>query len=126
MLARSAFHHSMDYRCVVLFGVMEPVLDHDEKRAATAALLEHLVPGRSEEARMPTEAELDATQFLRLPIVEGSVKVRTGGPADDEADLTWPVWAGHVPVRAAFGEPVPDPAGPVVALPAPLTGLTGR
>ena len=75
---------------------------------------------------MPTEAELDATQFLRLPILEGSVKVRAGGPVDDEADLTWPVWAGQVPVRTRFGEPVPDPAGPAVALPSAVSGLTAR
>ena len=111
VLARSAFHHSMNFRSVVLFGEMESVLDRDEKRAASIALVEHLAPGRSAEARMPSESELDATLFLRLPIREGSVKARAGGPVDDDADLAWPVWAGHVPVRTTFGEPVRDPNG---------------
>jgi hypothetical protein len=98
----------MNYRSLVLFGVMEPVVDRDEKRAATTALVEHLAPGRSAEARMPSEAELDATLFLRLAVREGAVKARQGGPIDDEADLAWPVWAGHVPVRTVLGEPVAD------------------
>jgi nitroimidazol reductase NimA-like FMN-containing flavoprotein (pyridoxamine 5'-phosphate oxidase superfamily) len=117
VLARSAFHHSMNYRSVVLFGAMDTVTDRDEKRAAANALVEHLAPGRSAEARMPTDAELDATLFVRLLIGEGSVKARSGGPYDDEADMAWPVWAGHVPVHTAFGEPVADPAGEARPLP---------
>ena len=123
VLARSAFHHSMDYRSVVLFGAMETVLDRDEKRAATVALLEHLVPGRASGARLPTDTELDATQFLRLAIREGAVKVRTGGPVDDESDLSWPVWAGHVPLTTSFGAPVPDPVGPARPLPDHVAAL---
>ena len=123
VLARSAFHHSMDYRCVVLFGAMEDVTDRAEKHAATVALVDHLAPGRSAEARLPTDAELDATRFLRLPIVEGSVKVREGGPVDDEADLSWPVWAGQVPLRSVFGEPVPDLAGDPRPVPDHVTAL---
>jgi nitroimidazol reductase NimA-like FMN-containing flavoprotein (pyridoxamine 5'-phosphate oxidase superfamily) len=126
VLARSAFHHSMNYRSVVLFGVMEKVDDGAEKRAASAALVEHLVPGRSAEARMPTDAELEATLFLRLAIREGSVKVRTGPPVDDEADLDWPVWAGHVPVRPAFGEPVAAPEGQALDVPDAVWALSGR
>ncbi len=124
VLARSAFHHSMNYRSVVLFGTMQTVVDVDEKRAASAALVDHLAPGRSAEARPPTDAELDATSVLRLPIAEGAVKVRTGGPIDDEADLTWPVWAGHVPLTTAFGAPVPDGDGHG-APPARLGTLSG-
>jgi uncharacterized protein len=124
VLARSAFHHSMDYRSVVLFGTMEEVTDRAERAAASAALVEHLVPGRSAEARMPTDDELDATLFLRLPIVEGSLKARAGGPVDDDADMTWPVWAGHVPMRTVFDEPVADPAGEARPLPESLVALS--
>jgi uncharacterized protein len=124
VLARSAFHHSMDYRSVVLFGTMEEVTDRAEKAAASAALVEHMVPGRSTEARMPTDDELDATLFLRLPISEGSLKARSGGPVDDDADLSWPVWAGHVPMRTTFGEPVPDSTTAARPLPAGLVSLS--
>jgi nitroimidazol reductase NimA-like FMN-containing flavoprotein (pyridoxamine 5'-phosphate oxidase superfamily) len=124
VLARSAFHHSMNYRSVVLFGSMEKVTDRDEKRAASEALVEHMAAGRSAEARMPTDAELDATLFLRLAISEGSLKARSGGPGDDEADMDWPVWAGHVPVRAGFGAPVPDPLGEEQPLPPHVEALS--
>ena len=112
VLARSAFHHSMDYRCVVLFGSMETVTRPGREAGG------HGGAGRAPRARPrrrapapPTDAELDATLFLRLAIREGSVKVRRGGPVDDEADLDSPVWAGHVPLVTGFGAPVPDPAG---------------
>lgn len=126
VLARSAFHHSMNYRCVVLLGAMEKVTDRDEKAAASAALVDHLAPGRSAEARMPTDAELDATLFLRMAIREGSVKVRSGGPNDDEADLTWPVWAGHVPTATVFGEPVRQAVGVEAPVPPHVTALVDR
>jgi len=124
VLARSAFHHSMNYRCVVLLGVMERVTDHAERAAASAALVDHMAAGRSAEARMPTDAELDATMFLSLAIREGSVKVRSGPPVDDEADLSWPVWAGHVPVRSTFGKPMPDPSGEERPLPDHVAALS--
>jgi nitroimidazol reductase NimA-like FMN-containing flavoprotein (pyridoxamine 5'-phosphate oxidase superfamily) len=124
VLARSAFHHSMNYRSVVLFGAMEKVVDREEKRAASAALVEHLAPGRSSEARMPTDDELDATLFVRLAIREGSLKARSGGPIDDEVDLDWPVWAGHLPLRTTFGEPVPDPSGVAQPLPPHVAALS--
>jgi nitroimidazol reductase NimA-like FMN-containing flavoprotein (pyridoxamine 5'-phosphate oxidase superfamily) len=123
VLARSAFHHSMNYRCVVLIGPMEKVTDRGEKAAASVALVDHLAPGRSAEARMPTGAELDATLFLRMEIREGSVKVRTGGPNDDEADLSWPVWAGHVPTTTVFGEPVRQAVGVEAPVPPHVTAL---
>ena len=99
VFARSAFHHSMNYRCVVLFGRAERVTDEAELLSMAAALLDHLAPGRSNDARRPTAEELRATLIIRLRITEGSAKVRTGGPLDDEDDLDLPVWAGEVPMR---------------------------
>lgn len=109
VLARSAFHHSMNYRSVMVFGRATIVDDDEEKRAALAALVEHVVPGRTNDARPPTDSELRSTTVARLVINEASAKVRSGGPVDDEADLALPVWAGQLPVRAAFGTPVPEP-----------------
>ena len=109
VLARSAFHHSMNYRSVVLFGVPEVVTDDDEALLASAALVEHMVPGRAAETRPPTPAELRKTLILRFPIEEGSAKVRTGGPVDDPDDLARPVWAGVVPVTLAAGPAQPAP-----------------
>jgi nitroimidazol reductase NimA-like FMN-containing flavoprotein (pyridoxamine 5'-phosphate oxidase superfamily) len=119
VLARSAFHHSMNYRSVVVLGVAERVTDLAEQRRAAAAIVDHAVPGRSEVARPPTDAELRATAILRLPIVEASAKVRTGGPIDDDEDLAYPAWAGVVPLRTATGEPEQDPTQSVTDLPAP-------
>jgi len=99
VLARSAFHHSMNYRCVMLFGVGRAVEDREEKLAASAALLEHMARGRSADARRPTDAELRSTLVVSFPIEEGSAKVRTGGPKDDAEDLASPIWAGVVPLR---------------------------
>jgi uncharacterized protein len=110
VFARSAFHHSMNYRCVVLFGRAERVTDLDEMQTMVAALLDHLAPGRSADARPPTTEELRATSILRLPITEGSAKVRTGGPIDDDADLDLPVWAGQLPMRLVAQPPIPDNA----------------
>ena len=109
VLARSAFHHSMNYRSVVVLGRARRVDDPGEKSAALEAIVEHVVPGRSREARGPDERELAATSVLRLDLVEASAKVRTGPPLDDEADMELPVWAGVIPLRLAAGEPVPDP-----------------
>ena len=108
VFARSAFHHSMNYRCVVLFGRAERVTDEAELQVMAAALLDHLAPGRSGDARRPTPEELRATLIVRLPITEGSAKVRTGGPIDDDEDLDLPVWAGVVPMRVAPGAPITD------------------
>jgi uncharacterized protein len=110
VLARSAFHHSMNFRCVMLFGRGQAVTDEDEKLAASAALLEHLAAGRSTDARAPTSAELRATLVVSFPIDEGSAKVRTGGPKDEEDDLGRPIWAGVIPLDlvAGAGEPEPD------------------
>ena len=109
VLARSAFHHSMNYRSVMVFGRATIVDDPDEKWAALHALVEHVVPGRMAEARPPSDAELRKTSVLRLPISEASAKVRTGGPIDDPEDLALPVWAGQLPLTTAYGSAVPEP-----------------
>jgi nitroimidazol reductase NimA-like FMN-containing flavoprotein (pyridoxamine 5'-phosphate oxidase superfamily) len=108
VLARSAFHHSMNYRSVVIFGVAREVTDRAEKLRALDALVEHVIPGRSTEVRAPNESELRVTTVLALPIAEASAKIRTGGPVDDEADYSLPVWAGVVPLKLTPGEPVAD------------------
>jgi uncharacterized protein len=113
VLARSAFHHSVNYRSVVLFGEAVLVEDLEEKQSAMVALVDHLVAGRSAGTRLPTEAELRKTAVARVPIDEGSAKVRTGGPIDDDQDQGLDVWAGVVPVRTTFGRPEPDAGLPV-------------
>jgi nitroimidazol reductase NimA-like FMN-containing flavoprotein (pyridoxamine 5'-phosphate oxidase superfamily) len=125
VLARSAFHHSMNYRSVVLFGTATKVVDEAEKRRAFDAIVEHVLPGRSAVARPTNDSELRATLVLRLPIEEGSAKVRTGGPKDDDADLDLPVWAGVIPLRLTPSAPVQDPAQQQV-LPVPVVAGPGR
>lgn len=109
VLARSVFHHSMNYRSAVVFGVARPLGDPDEKLAALEALSEHLVPGRWADARRPSKKELAATEVLALPIDEASAKVRTGPPGDPRADLALPVWAGVIPFELKPGRPVSAP-----------------
>lgn len=108
VLARSAFHHSMNYRSVVVFGTAREVIDREEKLRALEALVEHVVRGRSAEVRGPNEVELRQTMLLALPIEEASAKVRTGPPIDDEEDYGLPVWAGVLPTALTFGTPIPD------------------
>jgi hypothetical protein len=114
VLSRSAFHHSMNYRSVMLFGTAEAVRDEDEKRSAVMAILEHLIPGRSVDTRSPTSEELRATMVVRLPIDEVSAKVRTGPPIEDDADLTLEHWAGVLPLTLTAGKPIPDDAATVM------------
>ncbi len=109
VLARSAFHHSMNYRSVVVFGRARLVTDPDEKRAALVAVVEHVVPGRSRDVRDPSELELLATSVLRLDLLEVSAKVRTGPPVDDAEDMDRPCWAGEIPLRLEAQAPVADP-----------------
>lgn len=109
VLARSAFHHSMDYRSVMVFGRARRVDDPDEKQRALHALVDHVVPGRNADARPPSDAELRKTLVLRLPIAEASAKVRTGGPVDDDADMTLGVWAGVLPCTLTFGPAIAAP-----------------
>jgi nitroimidazol reductase NimA-like FMN-containing flavoprotein (pyridoxamine 5'-phosphate oxidase superfamily) len=112
VLARSAFHHSVNYRSVVIFGRAAMVEDREAKLAALFAFSEHVVPGRWNDVREPTEQELKATTVLSLPLAEVSAKVRTGPPLDDEEDYALSVWAGVVPLKIAAGEPVNDPRLP--------------
>ena len=108
VLARSAFHHSMNYRSVVLFGVGSAVDDPDEKLRALLAIVDHMAPGRSRDARPPTESELRATAVVRLPIDEASAKVRSGGPLDADEDMGLPIWAGVIPCGLVSGPAVVD------------------
>src|ERR1043165_9254470 len=112
VLARSAFHHSMNYRSVVMFGRATLIEDREEKMAALLALSEHIIRGRWAEVREPTEQEMKATTVLRLPLVEVSAKIRTGPPLDDEEDYEMNVWAGVGPLRLVAGEPIADPRLP--------------
>ena len=108
VLARSAFHHSMNYRSAVIFGKAEEVTDREEKLRVLAALVEHVCRGRSADVRGPNEVELKQTIVLRLPIAEASAKVRTGPPKDDEEDYALPIWAGVLPLTVTPGAAVPD------------------
>ena len=108
VLARSAFHHSINYRSVVILGRAELVESAEEKNKVLEALTEHIVPGRWAEVRWPTELELKATSVLKLPIDEASAKIRTGDPKDDEEDYEMDVWAGVLPLTLATVEPVAD------------------
>lgn len=125
VLARSAFHHSMNYRSAVIFGTARPVTKDAEKRRALDALVEHVVRGRKAEVRRPSEPELKQTLVLALPIDEASAKIRTGGAVDDEEDYTLPVWAGVIPARLTFGDPIRDDRSDA-ALPRYLVGLRQR
>ncbi|WUM95053.1 pyridoxamine 5'-phosphate oxidase family protein [Streptomyces sp. NBC_00322] len=107
VLARSAFHHSINYRSVVVHGTAHPVTDPDEKRTALDALVDHVVPGRSLDSRPANPKELAATAVLRLDLTEVSAKLRTGGPNDDPEDATLPYWTGVVPVTTRRGTPIP-------------------
>jgi nitroimidazol reductase NimA-like FMN-containing flavoprotein (pyridoxamine 5'-phosphate oxidase superfamily) len=109
VLARSAFHHSMNYRSVVLYGRARPVTGADQLEAALEAFTEKLVPGRWNDVRWPTKQELKGTAVLALPIAEGSAKVRTGPPIDDDEDYELDAWAGVVPLRLTPSAAVPDP-----------------
>ena len=109
VLARSAFHHSMNYRSVVVFGKAMLVDDVDEKLSALRAFSEHMIPGRWDDARKPTAQELKATAVLSLPLEEASAKVRTGPALDDEEDYELPIWAGVIPVSLIAELPIPDP-----------------
>lgn len=109
VLARSAFHHSMNYRSVVIFGQANLVADPAEKLAALKAFTEHIVPDRWAAVRQPTQQETAGTLVLSLPITEASAKVRSGPPSDDEADYALPVWAGEIPLRLTPAPAVADP-----------------
>ena len=108
VLARSAFHHSINYRSVVILGRAQLVEDAEEKNRALEAFTEHVIPGRWADVRWPTELELKATSVLKLPIEEASAKIRTGDPKDDEEDYAMDIWAGVLPLSVQPGKPIND------------------
>ena len=110
VLARSAFHHSTNYRSVVILGTARLVDDPVEKMEALRIFTEHVLKGRWNQVRQPNEQEMKATTVLALPLAEVSAKVRTGGPIDDEPDYSLPVWAGVLPLELVAKTPQPDPA----------------
>jgi uncharacterized protein len=109
VLARSAFHHSMNYRSVVILGRAVSVEEREEKMKVLELFTEHVVRGRWNDVRPPTDSEVKATTVLALPLSEASAKIRTGPPKDDEEDYQLPIWAGVVPLSIVPGAPIPDP-----------------
>lgn len=110
VLARSAFHHSMNYRSVVAFGTAHTVTCDDERIHALRIITDRLVPGRWDEVRAPSRVEMRQTSVVRLDISEASAKVRAHGVGDDADDLDLPIWAGLVPLQTVAGDPIPDPS----------------
>ena len=108
VLARSVYNHSMNYRSVVVLGRAREVTDRDEKLRAMQRVVEHVVPGRWNDARRPSDGEIKGTTILALALDEASAKIRSGSPTDDDADLRLPVWAGVIPLGIEPGDPVPD------------------
>lgn len=106
VLAKSAFHHSMNYRAVVVFGLAQPLTDEAEQRMALDAIVDRVEPGRAAEARPPNPSELRSTRVVALELTEASAKVRTGPPIDDEADADWPAWSGTIPLSLVRGPAV--------------------
>ena len=126
VLARSAFHHSMNYRSVLVFGAAQVVAAAEDKLRVLHALSDHLIKGRWQEVRGPSPEELKATLVLALPVNEASAKVRTGPPVDDEEDYALPVWAGVLPLKLTPGRPAADPRlSPDTPLPSHVTGYSG-
>ncbi|WP_455351867.1 pyridoxamine 5'-phosphate oxidase family protein [Streptomyces sp. SYSU K217416] len=124
VLARSAFHHSINYRSVVVHGTAYQVTDPQERRMALDALVEQVVPGRAADSRPADAKELAATAVIRLDLDEVSAKIRTGGPNDEPEDLSLPHWTGVVPPARGYGRPVPaDDLAPGIALPDYLATL---
>jgi nitroimidazol reductase NimA-like FMN-containing flavoprotein (pyridoxamine 5'-phosphate oxidase superfamily) len=111
VLARSTFHHSINYRSVVIFGYATGIEDPAEKAAALSVVVDHLLPGRTCDARSPNHTELTSSRVISLPLDEVSAKVRTGGPIDDDEDMDLPVWAGVLPLHLAASPAHPAGAG---------------
>jgi nitroimidazol reductase NimA-like FMN-containing flavoprotein (pyridoxamine 5'-phosphate oxidase superfamily) len=123
VLARSVYNHSMNYRSAVVLGRARPVTGRENKLAALATIVEHLVPGRSQDARPPTDKELAGTLVLELALDRASAKIRTGPPTDFDADLDLPIWAGVVPLRLEAGAPETDAqVEPTVDVPLYVSG----
>jgi nitroimidazol reductase NimA-like FMN-containing flavoprotein (pyridoxamine 5'-phosphate oxidase superfamily) len=126
VLARSAFHHSLNYRSVVVLGEAQVITDEAERERALEVLMERLVPGRQERLRPTTAKELKQTAVMRISLERASAKVRTGPPVDEEDDYGWPVWAGVLPVSTAIGQPQPDPRLPTdIEVPQHVQDLSG-
>ncbi|WYB39115.1 pyridoxamine 5'-phosphate oxidase family protein [Streptomyces sp. GD-15H] len=124
VLARSAFHHSINYRSVVVHGLAHDVTDPEEKRQSLDALVDHIVPGRAADSRPASKKELAATAVIRLDLTEVSAKLRTGGVNDEPEDLTLPHWAGILPLSRGYGTPLADPGlAPGMELPEYLATL---
>lgn len=127
VLARSAFHHSMNYRSVVAFGTARTIEDETQKRNALRVVSEHLIRGRWDEVREPNAKELKATSVLEFQIEEASAKVRQGPPLDDEEDYSLSMWAGVLPLKLRTGTPIADSRlAPGAALPRYLAGFSGK
>jgi uncharacterized protein len=128
VLARSVFEHAVNYRSAMIFGTPRPVTGREEKLAGLRALSEHILPGQWDYARRPSKKELAATSLLALALDEASVKVRTGPPDDGGSpDAALPVWAGVVPLAAAWQVPQPDPVLPAgIGLPPHIVALAGQ
>jgi hypothetical protein len=109
VLARSAFHHSLNYHSVTVFGQAELVTDPIERMEALKIVSDQIIPGRWEEARLPNNKELKATKVLKLDISEASAKIRTGPPSDEKADYKLDIWAGVIPIEKKYGQPIADP-----------------
>ena len=109
VLARSVFHHSMNYRSVIIFGKGVEITDDKQKMKALKAITDHILPGRWNDARKPNEKELKATSVISVKINEASAKIRTGPPKDEEEDYSLPVWAGVIPLTQKPSKPVDDP-----------------
>ena len=127
VLARSVFHHSVNYRSVVIFGSGQPVADPAAKVAALEQFTEKLLPGRWQDARVPNDTELKATAVVSVPIDTASAKVRSGPPSDDEDDYALPIWAGVLPLETRFAAPQADARlDPSISLPDYLATLVNR
>lgn len=126
VLARSVYNHSMNYRSVVVLGRAREVTDPEKKLRAMRRVVEHVVPGRWDDARRPNEGEIKGTMILALPLDEASAKIRSGPPTDDDADRELPIWAGVIPLRIEPSAPVPDAGvdGPPPAYAAEYERLT--
>ena len=122
VMARSPFHHSMNYRSVVVLGTARRLADADEIAAALDVLVDHVVPGRTAEVRDSTDVEVRQTAVLELPLDEASAKIRAHGVVDDPADLDTPIWAGVLPLRLTVGEPVAEDYAAHLEVPASVSG----
>ncbi|MGV6844878.1 MAG: pyridoxamine 5'-phosphate oxidase family protein, partial [Lutibacter sp.] len=108
VLARSAFHHSLNYQSVTIFGKAKEVVDKDERNLALKIISDQIIPNRWDEVRLPNAKELKATQILKIEIEEASAKIRKGPPIDDKDDYDLPIWAGEIPIKKTFLKPIPD------------------